>query len=238
MSAQVWRTARWFVALGLCALVVMVAVPMTIDALSGSLVFDDAEDDEGQPLDGGDADPAEPVGEVPTGPVEDGSAHATADFVLQEGVVDQAASPSLAISQAGDVVVTIFPLIEGDPECVSTAQLELHLQEGDPTELGVYAASIHVPLDDGAAVDDPRADQQLRAIAVTDGSPGRLLWDVSLAYRAWAAGELAPAGTSFALAIIPQEGTAALTFASVEGGAGQAPTLRWEGEPGCGDEVA
>lgn len=238
MSAGVWRSVRWFVALGLCALVVMVAVPMTIDAITGSLVFGDAEDDEEEDPPDGEADPVDPVGEVPTGPVQDGTARAEADFVVHDGVVTQASSESLAISQPGEVVVAIFPLVEGDPDCVASAELQLHVQAADATELGVYAASIRAPLDDGDQVDDPRADDQLRAIAVTDGSPGRLLWDVSAAYRAWATGELAPAGTPFAVVIAPPEGAPALTFSSVESGADQAPGLRWEGTPDCGEEVA
>lgn len=237
MSTQVWRMGRWVVALGVCALVVVVVVPMTIDALTNSVVFGDAEDDE-EERDGDEgADPAEPGGEVPTGPVEDGRARATADFVVRDGVVGQTAGESLAISEEGDVIVTVFPLIEGDPDCVTSAELQLHMQEGDATELEVYAAGISGPFEDGDEVGEVSADDQLRAIAVTDGSPGRLLWDVSAAYRAWAAGELAPPGTSFTVVIVPSEKSAAIRFSSVEAGTDQAPTLRWEGDPDCGDEV-
>lgn len=237
MRTRVWRVVRWVVALGACALVVVVAVPMTMDAVTNSLVFGDPEGDEGEPEDGEDADPTEPGGEVPTGPVEDGQARATADFVVRDGVVGQAAGESLVISEAGDVAVAVFPLIQGDPDCVATAELQLHMQEGDATELGVYAASIRGPLEDGDEVGGVNADDQLRAIAITDGSPGRLLWDVSAAYRAWAAGELAPAGTPFAVVVAPSDQSAAIRFSSVEAGDDQAPTLRWEGDPDCADEV-
>ncbi|MEX2618677.1 MAG: hypothetical protein WD250_00515 [Egibacteraceae bacterium] len=237
MSAQVWRVVRWVVALGACGVVVLVAVPMTIDAVSNSLVFGDAADDEGEPDDGEGAEPTEPGGEVPTGPVEDGHARATADFVVRDGVVSQAAGESLAISGGGDVAVTVFPLIDGTPDCVAAAELQVHMEAGDATELGVYAATIRGPLEDGDEVAEVSVDDKLRAVAVTDGSPGRLLWDVSAAYRAWASGELAPAGTPFAVVIAPSEASAALTFSSVEAGDEQAPTLRWEGDPDCGDEV-
>lgn len=249
MSARIWRTARWFLVLGVGALLVMWVVPMALDALSGSLVFGDAASDEDGDGDGeleGDPadpdreadDPAEPVGEVPTGPVSDGQAVADADFALRDGVVRQEGAEVLTLSQQGDAAVVVFPLIDGDPGCVRSVEFELGLREADPTPVAVYAAGIHAPLADGDAVDDARLDGTVHALGVTDGSPGRLRWDVTDLYRSWAAADLAPPGTPFAVVVsAPPDDPAALTFSALEAGADDAPTLAWEGEPGCGEDV-
>lgn len=243
MNAQVWRTARWFVAIGVCVIVVLVAVPMAIDALSASLVFGDQAGDapgEEDPssVDGGadDTDNAVgPAGEVPTGPVSDGQAAGDHDFVVREGVVAQATSQSLRLRQEGDAVVAVFPLVDGDPACVALAELEMQLEEADATEIAVYASTVRRPLDDGEEVGDAHLDGMARALAVTDGTPGRLRWDVTDLYRAWAAGELAPAGSPLAILVAPPDGGADLTFSSTEAGLPEAPALVWEGETGCGE---
>lgn len=240
MNAQVWRTARWFVALGVCVIVVLVAVPMAIDALSASLVFgDQAGDDpaEEDPDDGADdqENAVDPVGEVPTGPVSDGQAAADHDFVVRDGVVAQATSQSLRLREEGDAVVAVFPLVDGDPACVALAELEMQLEEADATEIAVYASTVLRALDDGEEVGDAHLDGTARALAVTDGTPGRLRWDVTDLYRAWATGELAPAGSPLAILVAPPDGGADLTFSSTEAGLPEAPALVWEGETGCGE---
>lgn len=241
MNAQLWRTVRWLVALGVCLLVVVIAVPLAIDALTASLVFGDGDDEEGEEADtpssdGEGGDSTEPPGEAPTGPVTDGDSAPEADFVVRDGVVQQSSADSLSLRQEGDVVVAVFPLVQGDPSCVALAELEMQLEQADPTELGIYASSVHAPLVDGDEVDDPRLDGTVRALAFTDGTPGRLRWDVTDLYRAWASGDLAPAGTPFAVAITPPETAPDVTFSSAEAASSDAPALVWEGTAGCGQE--
>lgn len=235
MSAQAWRTARWFVAIGLCALVVFVALPMAFDALSNSLVFGESVD----PDDPDVEEPAEddqdaPTGEVPSGPVDDGSSTPTADFIVQDGTVRASTSESLALTALGEAVVALFPLVEGNPDCVALAELEMEVVEAQPTHIAIYASSVHTPPDNGAEVGNPRRDGATRAIAVTDGTPGRLRWDVTDVYRAWANAELAPAGTPFALAVVPRDEPVRVIFTSAEAGADRAPTLMWQARPDCG----
>lgn len=243
MDARMWQAARWFVALGVCVLVVLVAFPLAIDALSASLVFGGdgdpdevavAPEEDGSTPEEDGSTPAEPAGEVPSGQVTDGDSAPDADFAIVSGVVRQAATNRLTIGEAGDVVVVVFPLVDGDPGCVALAELEIQLEEADPTEIAVYASSVHTPLANGDEVDDPLLDETVRALAVTDGTPGRLRWDVTDVYRSWAAGELAPPGTPFAVAIAPPEDPADLTFSAREAGVRTAPALVWEGESGCG----
>lgn len=239
MDARLWQTARWFVALGASVLVVLVAVPLALDALSASLVFGDGDDeagdpDVGPPVDDGST-PAEPAGQVPTGPVADGESPPDADLVVRDGVVRQAATNRLMLGEAGDVAVTVFPLVEGDPGCVAVVELEMQLEEADATEVAVYASSVHTIPTDGDEI-DPLLDGTVRALAFTDGTPGRLRWDVTEVYRAWATGQLAPAGTPFAVVVAPPEEPAELTFYAREAGARTAPALVWEGEAGCGGD--
>lgn len=242
MSPQIWRTARWFLAIGVSLLVVIVAVPLAIDSLSASLVFgegDESEAGEDPPAESGDEEPDGSPGQVPTGSVTDGDAAPDADFVVRGGVVRQSSSETLEVSDMGDAVVALFPLIEGAPACVALAELELTLEAADATEVVVYASSVHAALGNGDEVDDARLDATPRAIAVTDGTPGRLRWDVTDVYRAWASGELAPPGTPFAIVLAPPvaEAVAQLTFSSSEAGPPDAPALLWEGDPECDGTV-
>lgn len=242
MSPHVWRTARWFLAIGVSLLVVVVAVPLAIDSLSASLVFgegDDPDAEEEPPADAGDGAPEGTPGQVPTGSVTDGEAPPEADFVVRGGVVRQSSSETLGIRDMGDAVVALFPLIDGAPACVALAELELTLEAADATEVVVYASSVRAPLGNGDEVDDARLDTTPRALAVTDGTPGRLRWDVTDVYRAWASGELAPPGTPFAIVVAPPvaEAVAQLTFSSSEAGPPDAPALLWEGDPECDGTV-
>ncbi|HVL99351.1 MAG TPA: hypothetical protein VM324_08675 [Egibacteraceae bacterium] len=230
MNRETWQALRWLVALAVCALVVVVSVPLAIDALTSGIVIggDPGEEQEGRER---AVTPAEPAGQVPSGPVDDGSATPELDFAVVDGVVGQSTARTLDL--AGGAAVLVFPLVDGDPACVGTAQLELQLLDADPTEVGVYAAAVTAGAD-GEEVGDPRRDDTVHALALTDGSPGRLRWDVTELYRAWAGGTLASPGAPFAVAVTPPGDPAALRFAAAEAGPGDAPELVWEGVPDCG----
>lgn len=232
MRPETWRSMRWLVVLAVSALLVVLIIPMAFDAITSSVQFGEdgaeADDGEGAEGDGGD-------GEVPSGPVEDGSAVADADFTVRDGIVRQAASPELSTAEAGDALVFAFPLVDGDPGCVESAHLHLEMLEGEATELHVYASDIANPGDqeDGEEVGDPRRDDEVWSTAVSEGNPRRLLWDITDLYRDWAMGELAPAGSRLTVVVAPPQ-AAAVLVASSERDATQAPTMTWQGEPDCG----
>lgn len=241
MTPDAWPWLRWLIVLGVCAVVVLVAVPLAIDSLSRSVVLGDAVGDaeDGEDTEEPDSDGAStPTGEVASGPVTAGDAAPDADFVVRGGVVDDSAASSLALSAEGDELVAVFPLIDGDPGCVATAELAFQLEEADATEVGVYAAHTTAVPDDGDEVGDLRRDDTLHAVALTDGTPGRLRWDVTNLYRSWASADLAPPGTPFAVVVTALDPAAEVTFASSEAGADSAPLLEWDGEPGCGDTAS
>lgn len=238
MEPQVWHWLRWLIALAVCAVVVVVSVPLAINSLTRSLVLGDAvgngsdEEADGQaPSGSGDGQ-----AQVPTGPVDDGDAPADTDFAVVDGVVAQSADSEIVIS-GGDSLVVAFPLIDGDPACVAGAELALQLEEADPTEVGVYAAALYAAPADGDEVGQVRRDDTVHAVALTDGTPGRLRWDVTDLYRAWASAELAPPGTSFTVVLVAHDAAATVTFASAESGEA-GPSLEWEGQTDCGDQAA
>lgn len=231
MGSRVWGLLRWVIALGLCALVVAFGVPMAIDALTSSVVIgEDIEDDEDDTEEG----EGEPPGEVPSGPVSDGEAEPEADFTVREGTVDQVSRSELSLRAEGHVAVLRFPLIDGAPECVASAELQMSLLEAERTEVAVFAGPLET-FEEGEEVEDPRQDDTQHALALTDGSPGRLRWDVTDFYREWASGDLAPAGSPFVVAVAAIGSPATVIFASSEAEDEDPPTLVWEGESGCGD---
>lgn len=231
MNSNVWRLLRWVLAMGMCALVVLFGVPLAIDAVTGSIVIgEDIEDGEAAT----DAADGEPADDVPSGPVSDGRAGPDADFTIRDGTVGAMSAPELSLREGGDLAVVQFPLIEGEPACVATAELRMSLLEADRTEVAVYAGPIR-ELEEGDEVEDPPQDDTVHARALTDGSSGRLVWDVTDFYHAWASGELVSPGTPFVVAIAAAGEPAPLVFASSESDEADAPALVWEGESGCGD---
>lgn len=230
MSPATWRSVRWLVVLALAALIVVITVPMAFNAILHSVEFGgelEAGDDDDETQDPG-------VGEVPAGPVEDGTATAQADFAVRDGTVRQSTAEQLSLEDDGDAIVLAFPLIDGNPECVATAQLQVEVLDAQPTELHVYASDVANPaeVEDGDEVGDPRRDDERRSTAVSDGSSGRLVWDVTELYQAWALGDLAPPGSRLTVVIRPPE-PVSIRMAAAEGDDDEAPTLAWEGVPDC-----
>lgn len=219
MESSVWRLLRWVIALGLCALVVVFGVPLAIDAVTRSVVIgEDAGEEE------------EAAG--PSGPVSDGEAEPEADFTVRDGAVGPMSRTELALRDDGHLAVLRFPLIDGAPECVASAELQMSLLEAERTDLAVYAGQLRT-FEEGDEVGDPRQNDRVRAWAVTDGSLGRLRWDVTDFYRDWASGNLAPRGIPF-VAVVGAADPATVVFASRESDEADAPSLVWEGVPDCG----
>jgi len=178
------------------------------------------------------------------GPVSDGNVQPTVDLSLDDGVVTGVGSKTLTIgSEETDAIVLSFPLIKGDPECVGGVRLEIAVEDATPTELGVAPSALFTldTLDEGAVAPPALLDPAPGTLAFTNGSPGRLPWDVTDLYRTWASGtpfpggESAPPRTPFTLAVratSPGTPDREVVFSAEESGE-DGPTLSWIGLPGC-----
>lgn len=228
MSASAWRALRWLIALGLCVLLVLVAVPAAFDAIRSSIEIRDQE----RQAEGADT----PQPSSPSGPVRDGGAAAKTDFAVRGGTVRQSEATRLTVSgPAPDGgLVAGFDLIEGAPACVASLELAVDVVEASSGELGVHAAAISdvEALTDGDAVEQVALSEETYAVAVSDGTPGRLSWDVTDLYAQWTRG-LTPPETPLAVVVRPQEEGQDVRVASTESDDSAGPRLRWTGEEGC-----
>lgn len=198
-----------------------------------------------------EASPSAPAPAIPTGPVTNDVAPPAVDLALSSGVVTAVTAEEMTVGAgAQDGIVVSFPLIQGNPDCVQSARLELLVVRATPTEFGAYPSTIADPasLAEGAL---PPGDAAIGVdgppLSFTNGTPGRLEWEVADLYRRWAKGEAyaggspPPVGTPrFTLVIRPTDGGAAgrqVVFAASETG-DQGPTLAWTGLAGCGQPPA
>jgi hypothetical protein len=214
------------------AAVVALAVPAAIEAILGSVEFDSGTSPEtlqGTPASGAEA----------SGPVTDGAAPPVADFIARGGTVAEARAGELVLGdQPGSAVVMAFPVIPGDPACIGGVFVDVTIRQATPTELGSFLATAwDAPsLLDGAPVPaELLATPEPSARAFTDGTPGRLRWDVTSAYRQFVTGGTAPQGAPFVAAITAVSGVApggGVRVVAVEAGA-DGPAISWTGVPGC-----
>ncbi|HWB71186.1 MAG TPA: hypothetical protein VG452_03135 [Egibacteraceae bacterium] len=195
--------------------------------------------------------PESPAGPAAGGPVQDGSVTPLTDLAVAGGVVSQTDAERLQLdgpTGAGSLHLQ-FATIPGNPGCIAGVDLELTVVEATPAELAAYPSGLAdlQGLAPGEAV--PQAlptDQRPGALAFTDGTPGRLRWNITDLYAGWVRGELAPTGTPgaggaqqgpglvVAIASTVADATTTVTFASAETGQPTAPELVWTGTPGCG----
>ncbi|MDP8971056.1 MAG: hypothetical protein M3N52_11285 [Actinomycetota bacterium] len=231
---------RWLGATLSLVAVALVSVVLLGDALGDLFAAAPPEQATGAGRTGEVAQPSEPA---PTagGPVQDGSATPLADLAVAGGAVTQAASPRLTIGgdAGGDSLHLAFATIPGNPGCLASVSLEMTVLEATPTELGAYPSALRDLDRLGADAEVPQpavAEGRPRALAFTDGTPGRLRWSLTDLYAAWVRGELAAAGTPLVVAIAPTEAdpSAAVALAAAEAGGAAAPRLVWTGTPGCG----
>jgi hypothetical protein len=232
---------RWVAAVAAMVVAVAILVPMSIDAISSMVAFED----QGSPL-FDDADDDEPLAPLPddvdvTGPVEDGHAPPLVDFVAHEGMVQQAADPHVTIGDDdGDLILLAFDLIEGDPVCLEHVELHLSVREATTrVHLLIFPADLPgiEELENGDELpEEILATGHPVAVAVTDGTPGRLVWDLTNVYQSWILGEIDVARlTPFVIAIQPDqpEGALQAQFASSAGEETDPPLLAWRGLPDC-----
>lgn len=198
-----------------------------------------------------EAAPSASAPAIPSGPVTNDVAPPQVDFALSSGVVTAVTAEAMTVGAGGqDGILVSFPLIEGNPDCVQSARLELLVVRATPTEFAAYPSSVVDPasLAEGALPpSDPVINVDGPPLSFTDGTPGRLEWEVGDLYRAWAKGEAyaggsaPPVGTPrFTLVVRPTDGGATgrqVVFASSETG-DQGPTLAWTGLAGCGQPAA
>lgn len=241
---RVWVALRWVIAIGVLALVALYCIRAIAGSLGDLVVLGD--DEPREPL----VTPVASSPPPPLGPVTSGSALPVADFASEGGVVRGATEAALSISAAPDEAFYLqFPLIEGDPTCVESVALELTVVEATASELGVVPAGVlGASPADGSALPDPAILVETpAALAFTDGTAGRLRWDVTTLYRQWTSGEpFAPGGTGvadgtpFAIAIRITQGDpdGAVVFASADGAPETSPALLWRGAEGCGGSPA
>ncbi len=237
---------KWTLAIIVLAGVVVYAINEIPDAFSAGFAFGgESETATAQASTSPSADAG--GGAVPTGPVANGVSTPTVDFALTAGnVVSEVASDGMTVGDSAEAAIVVsFPLIEGSPDCVQSARLELPVRNASPTEFAVYPSSLPDPatLADGAAAPgDPVIAVDGPPLSFTNGTPGRLTWEVGDLYRTWASGgqfpggAAPPAGTDrFTLVVKPTgvEAGREVTFASSETGE-SGPTLAWTGLAGCG----
>lgn len=225
---------KWIVAVVGLTVVVIMSAPAALQAIAGSVVLERSE----PPL------PPLPTAaaSAPPEPVEDGAAVASVDFMVAQRVVQASQEPSVTVAGPDQALVAAFPLIEGSDECIASVLLEVSLTGTDGEgRIGVYPSGVFTPMalgdGDGAI---PQLTASPAAVAVTDGSLGRLRWDVTDLYLTWvdgaAFGDISiPGGVPFTIAVRGTDETpTALTFATTEAGEQAAPAITWAGAPECG----
>lgn len=231
---RTWVLLRWPLAILLMVLVVWFTIPQLLDALAGTVEISP------------DVPASSPGAAAPAAgaePVEDGAARAVADVSVVDGTVALPDDETLVLGEEPrDTVLVAFPLIPGDAACVARVLLELTVLQASPAELGVWPSTV---TDIDELTPGERAPRELlvgsrpAGRALTDGSPGRLRWDVTAAYSQWVSDDLAPQGTPLVLGIRATDIASddpGVVFAALESGAAGAPTLTWTGEEGCGQE--
>ncbi|MGH8900491.1 MAG: hypothetical protein ACRDYA_02135 [Egibacteraceae bacterium] len=230
MDPQLWGWVRWPLAVFGLALVVAVTAPAAIRAVSSSVEFRNPRQDPAK------VEPA--PDQLAGGPVSDGSAPATADFVARGGVVAESKASELTLTHdQGSAVVLAFPVIPGNSTCVGNVFLEVTILQATPTELGSFGASAYDADDlvDGAPLPAELVAGREPSWKALATAPGRLRWDVTSAYRDFLTSGQAPAGAPFVAAIRvtkTDQPDGGVRFAASESRV-NAPALTWSGVPGC-----
>jgi hypothetical protein len=233
MGSGVPPALRWLGALAAMLLVVAITLPRAVEAILGAVQIDDAGT---VPIVVPDEDELDDA-LAPVEPVDDGAAEPVHDFSGRDAEVRQAAEPFVAIGGVeGDATYFVFDPIPGSAGCVAEARLEITLLEATPTMLSVHPADVPgaATVEDGDDLpENPFLTPDPQAIAQTDGSPGRLMWDVTSLYRRWGEGEFGD-HDRFVVAVRPpqyDDPDLRVQFASVE--SAEPAVLTWTGLPDC-----
>jgi hypothetical protein len=234
MTEPAQTFVKWTVALLVLAGVVLYALENLGPAISQGVALRGDEDSE----DDGDI--------AAGGPVTDGAVAPVVDVSVAGGTATGLTAPTLAIGPGpGDAALLAFDLVQGSPDCLATLNLEMSvLSATGPTELGAYPSGVFEATalaDAGPVQGELVLDRTAPPVQLTDGTPGRLRWDVLDVYRTWASGQpfasgaTVPEGTRFTVAVrATDEGAIGreVVFDASESPSG--PTLVFTGVPGCG----
>lgn len=230
MDPQLWGWVRWPLTVFGLALIVAVTAPAAMRAALSSVELRDPRQDRVKALPAPD--------QLAGGPVSDGSAPASADFVARSGVVAESGASELTLThEQGSAVVLAFPVIPGNSTCVGNVFIEVTILQATPTELGSFEASAYDADDlaDGAPLPTELLAAQEPSWKALATAPGRLRWDVTSAYRDFLTSDQAPVDAPFVAAIrVTGSGQpdGGVRFAASESRV-NAPALTWSGVPGC-----
>jgi hypothetical protein len=244
---------RWIGAVAALAVIVLIAAPLALDQLQQGIVINGGSGSGGaaatepgagvSPSPGSGTAPSSPSEAAAppvatTGPVEDGSAEPVADFVVSDGSVEGPSAEELELDETDDAVYAAFPPIAGTASCVEEVSLRLEAGDGSRTELRAYAAALGNPegLEVGQEVpSDTRLGESVSTVALFNGAPGVLEWEVTDQYDQIIGSEQIASGAPLVFTVQPTGNAAAgpLELTASEASSGTAPTLSWEGESGC-----
>lgn len=230
---------KWTLAIIILAGVCIYALQNVGDAFSAGIAFGDPSESES----------ASP----PLSPVQSGQALPQTDFALIANAAGFFTSDGMSLGPGPqDGFVLSFPMIEGDPNCVQTARVEIPIRFATPAQLALYPSAIPdlAAVTDGGQLAEPIQLQLTTPPVVnTEANPGVLSWDVGQLYRNWATGEpfegTTPGPTdptAFTVIIRPYDQGAPdrrIDVPSLES-PDPRPLFIWEGAPNCptgGSEV-
>ncbi len=224
---------KWTLAIIVLAGISLYALQNIGDAFRAGVAFGDDASEEA-------SDPAA------SGPVVNGEAFPTVDVALVNDVVGFATTDGMEIGPGpADGLVLSFPMIQGDPNCIQTATVEIPVRAATPAQLALYPSAIPdlAVLTEGTPVVQPISiPLTAPPLTNTDATPGLLAWDVAQLYRTWAtAGDFEgnPAPTepeAFTVVIRPNDQGVPdrrIAVSSAES-PDPRPHFFWEGIPGCG----
>jgi hypothetical protein len=235
MSEGMIQAVKWLVAIVVLGLVMVVTARWGLRELQSAVRIDASPAQEA----------VDELEEEPAAPLETGVASAVGAFTVTAGTVTEHGGETLNLSGgSGELVVTGFDPVAADAACLNRAALEVHLNEvvGAPTNIEVTAAAVpdvrEIAADQDLGGIPVRLDTPSAPVAITDGSPGWLRWDVTPLYLQAAQG--APEGGSLAFAVgltalEPPELSA--TFAGMADPEGRVPRLEWEALAGCAEHL-
>lgn len=225
---------KWTLAVIVLAGVCIYAVQNVGDAFRSGIAFGEPSESESEP-------------QAPT-PVVNGEAFPQVDFALVGNMAGFFASDGMVLGPGPeDGFVLSFPMIDGDPNCVATARVEIPVRSATPAQLALYPSAIPdlAVITEGTpvqgAIEIPLAAPPL---ANTEANPALLAWDVGQIYRTWATGQPFDGTTpgpadpqAFTVVIrpndqgVPDRNIAVTSSESPE--PNPRPRLVWEGAPDC-----
>lgn len=225
---------RWTIALAVLGALVLYALPRALDALKSSVSLGGDLGIVG----GDDETPTDDTTAIEDAPVGDGQAGPVADFALTGTVATGLTAAEVTLANGpGNGFVVVFDRIPADLACLDSIALELTITQADPTEL----TASPIAVDPSGVVEGqpaplrPVAGDGALALAATDGTPGRLSFDVLGVYRALISsiGSQDKVAVLIAPSAVPEGEEVQLLLLTVESGPEGGPALKWTGSESC-----